>query len=139
MKKFFLVLLCCLLLIYCLLIVGCAAKVQPVQTTESAETEETVDAKQDLIGVWRNVGQYTEGRDFVETLTLSEEGKVTVHLEYQGADYATLTGTWTVSDGVLKVDFTDPNTKDRVYTYTLTENALILTGDGKDVEYQRSR
>ena len=121
--------LVCLALL-CLMLAACGEAEAPTTTAPAAPS---------LAGVWVNAGRYSEGRDFVETLTLSEEGKVTVHLEYQGADYATLTGIWTVSDGVLKVDFTDPNTKDRVYTYTLTENALILTGDGKDVEYQRSR
>jgi hypothetical protein len=90
-----------------------------------------------LAGVWVNAGQYSEGRDFVETLTLNADGSAVVHLEYQGKDYATLEGTWTAENGVLNVDFTDPNTRDRSYTYTLTETGLILTGDGKDVEYVR--
>ena len=121
--------LVCLALL-CLLLAACGER-------EIATTAATEAPAPKLAGVWVNAGQYSEGRDFVETLTLSEDGDVTVHLEYQGADYATLTGTWTVSDGVLNVDFTDPNTKDRVYTYTLTENALTLTGDGKNVSYQR--
>jgi len=90
-----------------------------------------------LLGVWVNVGQYSEGRDFVETMTLREDGSVTVHLEYQGADYAALEGTWTAENGILAVDFTDPNTRDRVYSYSLTESTLTLSGDGKDVEYSR--
>ena len=44
---------------------------------------------------------------------------------------------WTRRDDTLTVDFTDPNTRDRVYTYTLTETTLTLTGDGKEVVYQR--
>ena len=90
-----------------------------------------------LTGTWVNAGQYSEGHDFVETLTLAEDGTLTVHLEYRGSDYATLNGTWTESDGVLNVDFADPDTKDRSYRYTVTETALVLTGDGKDVTYTR--
>ena len=101
-------------------------------TTEAAET-----AVSALVGVWVNAGQYSEGRDFVETLTLNRDGTASVHLEYQGKDYATLTGTWTAEGNILRVDFTDPDTRDREYSFTLTETTLVLTGDGKDVEYQR--
>jgi hypothetical protein len=121
-------LLVCLLL--CLLLAACGE-------TEISTTAASKAPAPGLTGVWVNAGQYSEGRDFVETLTLSEDGAVTVHLEYQGSDYATLTGSWTVSDGILNVDFTDPNTRDRVYTYALTDTTLTLTGDGKDVEYVR--
>ena len=90
-----------------------------------------------LTGVWVNAGQYSEGRSFVETMTLREDGSVTVHLEYQGRDYATLDGRWSAEDGVLNVDFTDPGAKDRTYSYTLTEQSLSLSGSGKTVSYQR--
>ena len=123
MKRF----LFCLLL--CLLLAGCGGR-ETVTTTESGPG---------LAGVWVNAGQYSDGHDFVETLTLAADGTVTVHLEYRGSDYATLTGAWTAENGVLNVDFTDPNTKDRSYTYTLTETTLTLSGDGKAVEYQRRR
>ena len=111
----------CSLALLCLLLAGC-------QTPREGPS---------LAGSWVNAGQYSPGREFVETMTLLENGSVTVHLEYRGADYATLEGTWTLRDDTLTVDFTDPNTRDRVYTYTLTETTLTLTGDGKEVVYQR--
>ena len=116
-----------LLLLLCLLLTACARP-------DPAATEAAAPA---LTGAWVNAGQYSEGRDFVETMTLREDGSVTVHLEYQGADYATLEGRWTAEGDVLSVDFTDPNTRDREYTYALTETTLILTGGGKTVEYVR--
>ena len=129
MKKIFLVLLCCLL-------VGCTAKT-PSEVTEAApETEETVDEKQDLIGVWRNAGQYTEGRDFVETLTLNEDGSCTVHLEYQGEDYQTLEGSYTVENGILSVDYRDQSgTVNRSFQYTRDGRELILKTEAKIVTY----
>lgn len=90
-----------------------------------------------LAGVWVNAGQYSQGRDFVETMTLREEGSVLVHLEYQGADYASLEGRWTVEGDTLRVDFTDPAVKDRSYRFTLEGDSLTLSGDGKDVQYTR--
>ena len=126
MKRLLAILLCLLLL------AACGKSETP--TTAAATTEGPAAA---LAGVWVNAGQYSEGRDFVETLTLNRDGSASVHLEYQGKDYATLEGTWTAEGGVLTVDFTDPNTRDRSYAYTLTETTLILTGDGKDVEYVR--
>ncbi|MBR6376281.1 MAG: hypothetical protein IKS05_00790 [Oscillospiraceae bacterium] len=98
---------------------------------------DTPQAGPALAGTWVNVGQYSEGRDFVETMTLREDGSVLVHLEYQGADYAALEGSWTAEGDSLAVDFTDPNVRDRVYRYSLTESTLTLSGDGKDVEYTR--
>lgn len=117
-------------LLFCLLLACCAKPETP--TTATAEA-----AAPALAGVWINTGQYSEGRDFVEILTLNRDGSASVHLEYQGKDYATLEGTWTAAGDTLSVDFTDPNTRDRTYTYTLTETGLILTGDGKNVEYVR--
>ena len=121
MKRLLALLLCLLLL------AACTAPETPTDTTKTPA----------LTGVWVNAGQYSQGRDFVETLTLRENGAASVHLDYQGKDYATLEGTWTAENGVLTVDFTDPDTRDRTYAYTVTETTLTLTGDGKDVEYQR--
>ncbi len=112
-------LLLCLLL--CLLLSAC-------------RTPQAVPA---LTGTWVNAGQYSADRDFVETLTLNEDGTAKVHLDYQGKPYADLTGTWTAEGGTLSVDFTDPDTRDRVYTYALTETTLKLSGGGKDAEYVR--
>ena len=92
-----------------------------------------------LTGAWVNEGQYTEGRDFVETLILREDGTATVDLQYRGKPYATLEGRWSTEGNKLSDDFTDPNTKDRVYTYALTESTLTLTGSGKEVVYQRGQ
>lgn len=108
-------------LLLCLLLTACAKK-QPSP-----------------VGVWVNAGQYSESQDFVETLTLTEDGRAVVHLEYRGADYATLEGTWTVDGDALTVDFTDPNTKDRTYTFTVSGDTLTLTGGGKSVEYTRKQ
>lgn len=131
--------LACLALL-CLLLAACG-EAQTAETAAGIPAPATVAATSpaapSLVGVWVNAGQYSEGHDFVETMTLNADGGVTVHLEYQGADYATLTGAWTTENSVLNVDFTDPNTKDRSYTYTLTETTLTLSGDGKAVEYLR--
>ena len=121
-------------LLLCLLLAACGKPETPPATVTAAATESPGAA---LAGVWVNAGQYSEGRDFVETLRLNRDGSASVHLEYQGKDYATLEGTWTADGDTLAVDFTDPNTRDRSYTYVLTDRTLTLTGDGKDVEYVR--
>ena len=121
--------LVCLALL-CLLLAACGGAESPTASTAAPGPG--------LAGIWVNAGQYTEGRDFVETLTLKEDGTAAVHLDYQGKPYADLAGTWTAAGGVLSVDFTDPNTKDRSYDYALTETTLTLTGGGKEVVYRRS-
>ena len=122
-------LLVCLALL-CLLLAACGGAESPTASTEAPGPG--------LAGVWVNAGQYTEGRDFVETLTLREDGTAEVHLDYRGKPYADLAGTWTAEGDTLSVDFTDPNTRDRTYTYALTETTLTLTGGGKEVVYRRS-
>ena len=126
MKRF----LVWLAFLLCLLLSACGEE----ETQTSA-----APAAPSLIGTWVNAGQYSDGHDFVETMTLAPDGTVTVHLEYQGRDYATLTGSWAEESGVLQVDFTDPGTKDRSYSYAVTETTLTLTGGGKDVTYQRDQ
>ena len=121
-----------LVLLFLLLLSACAKPEIP--TTAVTETEAAAPS---LVGVWVNAGQYSEGRDFVETLTLNRDGTAIVHLEYQGADYATLEGTWTAAGDILSVDFADPNVRDRTYSYALSGTTLTLTGDGKDVTYQQ--
>ena len=122
--------LAAIILLLCLLLAACGGAESPTASTTAPGPG--------LAGVWVNAGQYTEGRDFVETLTLNEDGTAAVHLDYRGKPYADLAGTWTAAGGVLSVDFTDPNTKDRSYDYALTETTLTLTGGGKEVVYRRS-
>ena len=122
--------LAAIILLLCLLLAACGGMESPTASTAAPGPG--------LAGTWVNAGQYTEGRDFVETLTLREDGTAEVHLDYRGKPYADLAGTWTAAGGVLSVDFTDPNTKDRTYSYALTETTLTLTGGGKEVVYRRS-
>ena len=122
-------LLVCLALL-CLLLAACGGAESPTASTAAPGPG--------LAGVWVNAGQYTEGRDFVETLTLREDGTAEVHLDYQGKPYADLAGRWTALGDTLNVDFSDPNARDRSYSYALTETTLTLTGSGKAVVYRRS-
>ena len=115
MKKTFLIFLLC-----CLLLAGCGEK------------------KPALTGTWVNEGQYTEGRDFVETMTLKEDGTALVHLDFQGKPYADLEGTYVLAeaDEMLIVTLSDGTV--RAYRFTLTDTTLSLVGNGKSVEYRRS-
>ena len=122
-------LLTCLALL-CLLLAACGGAESPTASTAAPGPA--------LTGVWVNEGQYSEGRDFVETLTLHEDGTAEVHLDYQGRPYADLAGSWTALGDTLNVDFSDPNARDRSYSYALTETTLTLTGSGKAVVYRRS-
>lgn len=88
-----------------------------------------------LPGVWVNAGQYSEGRDFVETLTVNADGTLRVHLDYQGAAYADLDGTWVESGKTLTFTMSDGTV--RVYDYAVSQTELTLEGSGKTVAYQR--
>ena len=105
-------------LLLCLLLTACAARGS-------------------LAGTWVNRGQYEEGKDFVETMTLRDDGTAVIHLEYQGRDYQTVEGNWTETEGKLRFSFPDGSARDRVYDYTLDGDTLTFTGGGKTVTYQR--
>ena len=132
MKRFFAV-----ILLLCLL-TGCTARTEPAQPETEAPTQETVDEQKILVGTWRNEGQYNEGHDFVETMTLDAGGLCTVHLEYQGADYQTLEGTYIVSDGLLYTTLKTGNeTVQRNFRYTLEGRELTLETNSKTVIYTK--
>ena len=120
MKRLLTLLLCLLLL------AACTAPETPTDTTKAPV----------LTGVWVNAGQYSQGRDFVETLTLREDGAASVHLDYQGKDYQTLRGSYTVSEGVLSVTYADQSGSfSRSFQYTRDGRELILKTEAKTVTY----
>lgn len=135
----------CLILILALLLVGCkAAHTGPSQPTgeppaTTAAPRPSADEQALLVGVWRNAGQYEEGRDFIETMALDEGGVCTVTLDYQGVEaYQTIEGVYTVEDGVLSVRFEDENGGyERVYRYELDGRTLVLDSGTKRAEYIR--
>ena len=107
-------------LLLCLLLTACAGQVS-------------------LAGTWVNRGQYEEGKDFVETMTLRADGTAVIHLEYQGRDYQTVEGNWTEENGTLYFSFSGGAARDRVYEYSLDGDTLTFTGSGKTVTYERSK
>lgn len=117
------------------LLAGC--KTQTAPPTEPTETAQ-LDEQLVLVGTWRNEGQYSEGHEFVETMTLDRGGVCTIHLEYQGADYQTLEGTYIVSDGMLYTTLDDSGgTVNRNFKYTLDGDTLLLESASKEVTYLR--
>ena len=134
MKRLILVLLLTLTLCGC----GRAAD-KPEQTLPDADSSALPPEAEELLGVWVNAGQYEAGKDFVETLTLADDGTAVIHLDYQGRDYATLTGSFTTQAGVLIVHLSEDGTNyDRIYDYTLENGDLILTSESKTVRYSKS-
>lgn len=136
----------CAVLLLTALLAGCtqtdpvpAAAASSSELTIEAPTEPTADEQLALVGVWRNAGQYSEGRDFIETMTLDEGGICTVVLDYQGqAAYQTLTGVYFVLGGELSVTFSDAGGGfTRSFRYTLDGNVLRLVNEEKTVEYIR--
>lgn len=124
---------------------ACGGTGQPVQTTAPLSTEETQERQplpyrpsDALAGVWENSGNYSDGRSFVETLTLNADGTARIHLDYEGEDYATLTGTYEAEDGVLTVVIDDEEEPyEKVYAYVLSGDSLTLQSDEKTVTYTR--
>ena len=115
-----------------LLLAGCAAPGSGTETAPVTETPAEDGEAAALIGMWRNAGQYSEGRDFVETMTLNEDGSCTIHLDYQGEDYQTLSGSYEVKNGVLYTDLdTENGQMQRSFQYTLDGREMILQNEKK--------
>lgn len=87
------------------------------------------------VGTWVNAGQYTEGRDFVETLTIRDDGSLSVHLDYRGKPYADLTGAWELEGETLTFTMGDGTV--RVYTFAVSGDELILKNSDRTVAYAR--
>lgn len=123
------------LMLSAVLLAGCTTQTaQPTEPTETAQLDEQLV----LVGSWRNEGQYSEGHEFVETMTLDRGGVCTIHLEYQGSDYQTLEGTYIVSDGMLYTALDDNGgTVNRNFKYTLDGDTLLLESANKEVTYLR--
>lgn len=127
-----------------LLAAGCTAQTGETKTT----TEETAQPTQQMpqqfsddpqiAAVWINAGQYSDGKDFVETMSLLSDGTAIIHMDYQGEDYETLFGTYTALQGVLTVTIDADEPYRKVYQYDLDANILTLYGNEKTVTYRRS-
>lgn len=127
-----------LLLLLVLALCACAGRKSSAAPSPS-EDQTLAPEAEELLGVWVNAGQYAEGRDFVETLSLSSDGTAVIHLDYQGRDYATLKGTFETQAGVLIIHLSENGQAyDRVYDYTLENGDLILTSEQKTVRYHPS-
>lgn len=150
--------LCILLVLLSLLLAGCAKEqavlpegATPEDVTEAAEPtqsdteeptedtffpDETSEEQDLLVGTWRNDGQYAEGQDFVETMTLSEEGLCIIDLQYEGEHYDTLIGAYAVVNGTLYTRTEkDGERTDRVFQYRLDGRELYLENENKTVRY----
>ena len=155
MKKTCWLLLAALL---CMLLCACENSAKPEQNgTNSAEAETTAEfspptqteAPQQtlppfqlpqlgsgLAATWVNAGQYSEGRDFVETLTINPDGTILVHLDYQGKPYSDLSGTLLKQGDVLTFSMSDGTV--RTYRFELDANILTLSSEERTVTYRRS-
>ncbi len=108
------------------------------QQTESAQTAPVRPPQlhNELEGVWVNAGEYSEGRDFVETLTIRSDYTIRVHLDYQGKAYNDLAGTYLLVGKTLTFTLADGTV--RVYDYELDGTVLTLVGEDRTVIYRRS-
>lgn len=140
----------CILLAVLLLFGGCSFHFSfhagTPETTAPAETQslqpEDLQPAQfsddpDIAATWVNGGTYTDGQDYVETMTLLPDGAAMITIEYQDS-FQTLTGTYTALNGTLTVRIDADPPYDRVYQYERDANVLTLHSEDKTVTYRRS-
>lgn len=138
---------CVLLVLLVLSFFGCGTQTQE-ETTLSETTQTTQQPAEtqpahftddpQIAAVWINSGQYSDGHDFIETMSLLSDGSAMIHMDYQGSDYETLFGTYTARQGVLTVYIEADEPYQRQYQYELDANILTLYGQDKTVVYRRS-
>lgn len=124
MKRLLSPLLCLLLL------AGCTAGQEPGESVSA-------QPPQGLAGVW--VSASAGDLDMVETITLTEDGTITVQCDYQGQDAGTISGVYHVDGERLIAEIsqgTTPYTTE--FRYTLDGRELILSDSSGDAHYLRN-
>lgn len=129
------------LVLFCLFIILllCACDSAPADTTvPGSEIEtETAPIPQELLGVW--VSADPGELDMIETITFGEDGQMTVNLRYQGEDYGTVGGSYTVEGHTVSCHITEGATPYRVeYDYVIDGRMLSLTNGEKTADYLRT-
>lgn len=137
--------ICLLCAAILLLAAGCTAgdpqstapETQPSQTAAEEQPQQFSDDPA-IAATWVNGGTTPDGRDYVETMILLSDGSAMITINYDEGSFQTLTGTYTVLNGTLRVSIDADEPYDRVYGYKLDANVLTLNGDGKSIVYRRS-
>lgn len=130
--------LCCLLCVLLVLCAGCSNTQQPSQTDgTSSQESEAVQIPQELIGVW--VSADPGELDMVETITFAEDGAISVNLRYQGEDYSTIGGSYSVEGHTIVCHMTEgtsPFTTE--YEYVIDGRMLSLIDAEGTADYLRT-
>ena len=130
-------LICCLL---CLLLCGCGESAAQESASTASTPQESLAAEpipQELPGVW--VSASGGERDMIEMITFGEYGSLMVHLDYEGSDYSTVTGTYCIKGGKLVCDITEGTTPfQKEYTFRIDGRELYLTDEDGEAHYLRN-
>jgi hypothetical protein len=125
------ILLCAALL---LLAAGCAGSEGAADGSKAASVSEP-QLDEALLGTWVNSGSYENGGEYVETMTVREDWTVQIDLEYEGAPYQTLSGTYTLSGQHFVVTITDDPDYTTDYRYLVDGRQLTLEDDNGTYVY----
>lgn len=109
------------------------------QASETEPTQEEIRSDplpEALLASWVNSGTYSSGRTYVETLTVSGDLSIRVHLDYDGEPYSDLTGTCFRRGDLLRFTMADGTVRE--YRFEVDGNLLTLTGEDRTVTYRRS-
>lgn len=118
-----------------LLLSACAA--QGESASLGAE-KPSADIPQELLGTWVSADGGGE-RQMVETITFSSDGSLTVHLDYQGSPYQTISGSFTVEGGTVHCSITEGTAPfDVDYEFTVDGRELYLNSGDRSSHYLRN-
>lgn len=109
-----------------MLLAGCQENAAPAETQPPETVTFTPDPDHPLVGTWVKAGEFDEGADYVETLTVSGDGTLTVQLDFRGEPYQILTGSYTITGQhfVVTIDAETPYTTD--YRFAVDGRELML-------------
>ncbi len=131
MKRLMICLLCLLFLCGC----GDPSVQEPSFEETTLPVQELIPPE--LCGVW--VSADAGERNMVETITFGEDGSLMVHLDYEGSDYSTIYGTYTVERNTVFCDITGGTTPFQVeYDYRIDGRELYLTDSDGTAQYLRN-
>ena len=99
--------------------------------------ESTFAVPEELVGIW--VSATAGERNMIETITFSEDGTVTVRLDYEGSLYGVLSGSFYVDGHSVVCHITEgASPYDVTYEYRVDGRELYLTDDDGVAHYLRN-
>ena len=118
------------------LIIQCQSFVESLLLLCACAAPEQADAlPQELVGSWVSAGN----GDLIETMTLAQDGTISVQCTFRGKDTGTIRGVWHADGQTLFTDIQEGTSPYQAeFIWTVDGRELTLTDDSGTARYVRN-